>query len=77
MQTGENEQALRKILDLTRLISVNLLLLHYYYYCYGLFLYYDIQSGFTDRLMLNITKTGFSGHFIRPNGWLWQYWLFH
>ncbi|WP_143313447.1 YWFCY domain-containing protein, partial [Cnuella takakiae] len=36
-QTGENEQALRKILDLTRLVSVAVLLLHFYYTCYLLF----------------------------------------
>ena len=34
MQTGENEQGLRKILDLTRMISITLLILHFYYYCY-------------------------------------------
>jgi hypothetical protein len=33
--TGENEQALRKILDMTRLISIVLLALHFYYYCYA------------------------------------------
>ncbi|WP_216820786.1 YWFCY domain-containing protein, partial [Cnuella takakiae] len=35
--TGENEQALRKILDLTHLASVAVLLLHFYYTCYLLF----------------------------------------
>ena len=30
MQTGENEQALRKILDMTRLISITFLVLHFY-----------------------------------------------
>ncbi len=37
MQTGENEQALRKILDMTRLISIAILVLHFYYYCYTAF----------------------------------------
>jgi len=33
MSTGENEQDQRKILDMTRLISIILLLLHFFYYC--------------------------------------------
>ena len=37
MQTGENEQALRKILDMTRLISIVILVIHFYYYCYAAF----------------------------------------
>ncbi|PZR24562.1 MAG: hypothetical protein DI535_22005, partial [Citrobacter freundii] len=31
VQTGENEQALRKILDMTRLISIVILVIHFYY----------------------------------------------
>jgi hypothetical protein len=34
MQTGENEQAMRKILDMTRLISIVILVIQFYYYCY-------------------------------------------
>jgi hypothetical protein len=34
MQTGENEQALRQIIDITRLCSIVILMLHFYYYCY-------------------------------------------
>jgi hypothetical protein len=30
--TGENDQALRRILDMTRLISLALLGLHFYYF---------------------------------------------
>ena len=37
MQTGENEQSLRKILDMTRLMSIAILALHFYYYCYTAF----------------------------------------
>ena len=35
MQTGESEQGLRKILDMTRLISIVMLGIHFYYYCYA------------------------------------------
>ena len=31
VQTGENEQAMRKILDMTRLISIVILVIHFYY----------------------------------------------
>ena len=58
MTTGENEQGLRKIIDLTRLISVAILLLHYYYYCYGLFKYWGFTATITDRLLHSIAATG-------------------
>jgi TusA-related sulfurtransferase len=62
MQTGENEQALRKILDMTRLISIVILALHFYYYCYAAFHDWQFTSVFTDRLLGNIGHTGlFSG----------------
>lgn len=56
--TGENEQALRKILDMTRLIGITILALHFYYFCYGAFAYWQLTMPFTDRLLGNIGKTG-------------------
>jgi len=62
MNTGENEQGLRKILDLTRMISIAVLLIHFYYYCYSAFQHWEIRSDITDRLLQNIYNTGlFSG----------------
>src|SRR5690606_4932838 len=58
MQTGENEQALRKILDMTRLIAIALLALHCYYYCYGAFREWHVTVALTDRLMGNVQRTG-------------------
>lgn len=58
MQTGENEQALRKILDMTRLISIIILVLHFYYYCYAAFGAWQLTISFTDQLMSNIHNTG-------------------
>jgi hypothetical protein len=58
MHTGENEQGLRKILDLTRLISIAILLLHFYYYSYGAFQQWGLRSDITDRLMKNVHNTG-------------------
>ncbi len=45
MHTGENEQGLRKILDLTRMISMAVLLIHFYYYCYGAFQQWELTFG--------------------------------
>ena len=56
--TGENEQGLRKIVDLTRFASIFILLLHFYYYCYRAFEQWEIKSTITDRLMQNISNTG-------------------
>jgi len=56
--TGENEQGLRKIVDLTRFSSIFILLLHFYYYCYKAFEQWEIKSTITDRLMTNIMHTG-------------------
>jgi hypothetical protein len=63
MQTGENEQALRKILDMTRLISIALLALHFYYYCYAAFRQWHLTTTLTYRLMGNIGHTGLFHHF--------------
>jgi hypothetical protein len=63
MQTGENEQALRKILDMTRLISMMLLCLHFYYYGYHVFKLWGLTNGFGDKLMQNIFRTGIFDYF--------------
>jgi hypothetical protein len=56
--TGENEMGLRKILDFTRLGSIVVLLLHFYYNCYGLFKYWGLTADIGDRFLGNITQTG-------------------
>ncbi|MBL4678232.1 MAG: YWFCY domain-containing protein [Mucilaginibacter sp.] len=66
MQTGENDQAMRKILDMTRLISIVLLLLHFYVVCYGAFVEWNWVSGLSDRLLGNAVKTGLFNSFLKP-----------
>lgn len=66
MQMGENDQAMRKILDMTRLISIALLLLHFYSACYGAFVRWHLVSALTDRLLGNIVKTGLFSSFLKP-----------
>ncbi len=63
MQTGENEQALRKILDMTRLISIVILVIHFYYYCYAAFQQWELVSAFSDRILNNIYRTGLFSNF--------------
>jgi hypothetical protein len=63
MQTGENEQALRKILDMTRLISIVILVIHFYYYCYAAFGQWELVSSFSDRILNNIFRTGIFSYF--------------
>ncbi|MGE8341714.1 MAG: conjugal transfer protein MobC [Flavobacterium sp.] len=58
MQTGENEQALRKILDMTRLMGIALLLIHFYYYCFNSFRHWNLAPDFACRILENIHRTG-------------------
>ena len=58
MSTGENEQDLRKILDMTRWLSIAILLLHFYFYCYGFFAQLGWHSSFTDQLIKGMIRTG-------------------
>ncbi|MBP1222353.1 hypothetical protein JOD96_000915 [Flavobacterium sp. 1355] len=63
MQTGENDQALRKILDMTRLISIILLSIHFYYECYIAFKNWQLVSKFSDAILGNIYNTGLFSNF--------------
>src|SRR5437868_11805896 len=42
--TGENEQGLRKILDLTRLLSLAVLIIHFCIECYPIIVEFDLSS---------------------------------
>ncbi len=63
MQTGENEQALRKILDMTRLMSIIVLMLHFYYYCYQAFRFWELTGDFGDKILGSVYKAGLFGSF--------------
>lgn len=56
MQTGENEQALRKIMDFTRFLAVAILILHFYFSCYAAFRELHLTHKMTDHILLNIYK---------------------
>lgn len=63
INTGENEQGLRKIIDLTRMISIVLLLLHFYFYCYAAFAEWNLTAKIPDIILRNISKTGLFSSF--------------
>lgn len=56
MQTGENEQALRKIMDFTRYLGILVLILHFYFSCYGAFTQLHLTYPIIDRVLGNIYK---------------------
>lgn len=62
MRTGENEQSLRQIIDLTRKISIGLMVLHFYVYCYGAFYEWGLTHHLSDRLLENARHTGLFDH---------------
>src|SRR6478672_13953367 len=65
MHTGENEQGLKKVIDMTRLISIAVLLLHFYHSCYGAFDHWQLTSNITDQLIKNISHTGLFDEFLK------------
>jgi hypothetical protein len=56
MQTGENEQALRKIIDFTRLLSIAILLIHFYLCCYTTFEHLKLTHKIIDHILLPLSK---------------------
>jgi hypothetical protein len=56
MHTGENEQSLRKIIDFTRLLSLAVLLMHFYIFCHGTFEKWKLTTSIVDRVMINFSR---------------------
>jgi len=56
MQTGENEHALRKIIDFTRLLSIGLLILHFYIFCHAVFVKQHLSVSLADKLIISLGK---------------------
>ncbi|RZJ87416.1 MAG: conjugal transfer protein TraG, partial [Chryseobacterium sp.] len=66
MNTGEDTQALRKIIDFTRLISIFILSTHFYICCYAAFKQWGWTANITDRIIFNISKTGLFDNLLNP-----------
>ncbi|WP_316809218.1 conjugal transfer protein MobC [Pedobacter agri] len=58
MNTGEDTQGLRKILDMSRWISTFLLCMHYYIRLYPFFAELKIRSDITDRILRTLAGIG-------------------
>jgi len=56
MQTGENEQALRKIIDFTRFLSISVLVIHLYLCCYASFQNWQLTWPVTDKVLAHIAR---------------------
>lgn len=66
MQTGEDTTGLRKIIDFTRLISIFILSIHFYSWCYLAFHGWGWTAEITDRIVLNLSKTGIFNGTLKP-----------
>lgn len=66
MNTGEDLQGLRKIVDFTRLISIFILSIHFYICCYVAFRDWGLTAEITDRIIDNISKTGLFNNRLYP-----------
>lgn len=65
MRTGENEMGLKKIIDMTRMIAIIILFIHFYYFCYGAFKQWGLTASISDQLLRNIAKTGLLSGFLQ------------
>jgi hypothetical protein len=68
MHTGESEQGLRKIIEMTRLISIVLLALHLYFYCYKAFEELGWRAVIADRILVNVAFTGLFSYPLKSKG---------
>ena len=65
--TGENEQALRKIIDFTRMGSILIMAFHFYYFCHQVIHSWNLTVPLIDKIMVSVIRTGlFDGvHFSK------------
>jgi len=66
MNTGEDTQGLRKIIDFSRLISIFILAIHFYLTCYGAFRHWGLTADITDRILANLTKISWFNGLLKP-----------
>lgn len=66
MNTGEDAQGLRKIIDFSRLISVAILVIHFYLACYRTFEYWGLTAEIIDRLLANLSKISWLTGLVQP-----------
>ncbi|HNP07326.1 MAG TPA: conjugal transfer protein MobC [Cyclobacteriaceae bacterium] len=64
--TGENEQALRRIIDFIRLTSVSVLLVHYYVLGYPYFERMGLSHEISDRVIQSVVDTDLLDTVVKP-----------
>jgi hypothetical protein len=57
-QTGENEQALRKIIDFTRMGSMIILAIHFYYFCNEALAFWGYTAEILNNVVMRLSTTG-------------------
>ncbi|WP_316736735.1 conjugal transfer protein MobC [Pedobacter aquatilis] len=57
MNTGEDVQGLRKVIDFTRLLSLFILTIHFYLTCYQTFFALGLTSEISDNVLKHLLKT--------------------
>jgi YWFCY protein/TraM recognition site of TraD and TraG len=62
--TGENESSLHAIINMIRISSIILLLLHFYYYDYPAFQEWGLTADLGDILMANLGRVGLFDEFL-------------
>src|SRR5688572_2787525 len=55
--TDENEQALRRIIDFIRLLTIMILLFHFYFACYKAFHVWGLTSSLAARVLQGVYDT--------------------
>lgn len=68
MNTGENAEALRKIIDFIRKVSIVILCLHFYVYCYAVFQLWGLAHPAVERVLDSIGNMGLFNHFYVSKG---------
>jgi hypothetical protein len=67
--TGESEKGLKEILDFSRYAAIIILLLHFYYYCYGAFRAWHITTAISDHFLVSISRTGLFSSINKSKLW--------
>lgn len=63
MNTGENAEALKKIIDFIRKVSILMLCLHFYVYCYSAFEQWQLTHKVVRQVLERIGNTGLFSSF--------------
>ncbi|MES2329290.1 MAG: YWFCY domain-containing protein [Bacteroidota bacterium] len=66
--SNENQNGLRKTIDMMRWIGIVMLLIHFYYTCYDAFKNWGWTCTIGDRLLMNIDHTGLFSNFNKSKG---------